>query len=109
VNNPEGSTEVAFVNKEDDLNVPIGRPGSQSHLPELHNNQHNQLTHNQDGTLLIPPSSATGQVVVMMLVRLQTLKLMKATAKVTARYRVMRICPLKSAVNSVEMLNVVGQ
>jgi hypothetical protein len=40
----------------------------------------------------------------MMLVRLQSLQLMKATAKVAARYRVIRICPLKSAVKSGVML-----
>jgi hypothetical protein len=46
-----GSTEEAFVNRQDDLNLPIGRPGSYSHLPKLHNNLLNQLTHNQDGKL----------------------------------------------------------
>ena len=96
----EDSTEIAFVNKEDNLNVPIGHPGSQSHLPKLRNHQHNQLIQTQDRTFLIPPSFATSQVVVMMLVlchgRLQTLEIMKATGKVAARYNVMRICPLKS-------------
>jgi hypothetical protein len=64
----EGGTEIAFANKEDDLSVPIGHPGSQIHLPKLRNHYHNQLTQTQEGTLPIPPSSATSQVVVMMLV-----------------------------------------
>ena len=74
------STEIAFVNKEEDLTVPTGQPGSQSHLPKLRNHQHNQLSQTQGGIFLIPPSSATSQVVVMMLEyhgRLQTLELMK--------------------------------
>ena len=100
----EDSTEITFVNKEDDLNVPIGHPGSQSHLPKLRNHQHNQLTQTQDGTFLISPSSATSQVVVMMLVlchgRLQIPELTKATVKEAARCNIMRICPLKSAVKS---------
>lgn len=84
----ECKTEIAFVNKEDDPKVPIGHPGSQSHLPKLRNHQHKQLTQTQDVIFLIP-SSAISQVVVVMLVlrhgRLQALEFMKAKAKVAAR------------------------
>jgi len=60
-------TEIAFVNKQDDLNVPTGQPGSQGHLPNRRNHQQNQLIQTQDGTSFFP-SSTTSQVVVMMLV-----------------------------------------
>jgi hypothetical protein len=67
-NKIEVSSEIAFVNKENEPNVPIGHRRRQSHLPKLRTHQHHQLTQTQDRTFLISISSATSQVVVMMLV-----------------------------------------